>query len=153
MRLFTGIDLPDHVVNVFERVLARIRPAAHLKWVPAYNLHITARFIGEWPEARLDELKEALADVAPRTSFRVGLHGLGWFPDPRKPRVLWAGVDAGGELRQLARDIDAALEPLRLPAEDRRFSPHISLGRIKKPVPLDKLQDISTKMAHTQVDT
>ncbi len=153
MRLFTGIDLPDHVVNVLERVLARIRPAAHLKWVPAYNLHITTRFIGEWPEARLDELKDALADVAPRTSFRVGLHGIGWFPNPRKPRVLWAGVDAGGELRQLARDINAALERLGLPAEDREFSAHITLARIKQPVPLDKLQDIIAKMENTDFDT
>jgi 2'-5' RNA ligase len=150
MRLFIGIDLPDHVVDVFERVLARIRPAAHLKWVPAYNLHITTRFIGEWTETRLDELKGALADVAPRSGLRIALRGLGWFPNARKPRVLWAGVDAGPELRQLARDVDAALEPLGLPAEEREFSAHITLARIKQPVPLDKLQDIIAKMENTE---
>ena len=153
MRLFTGIDLPDHVVNVFERVLAHIRPAAHLKWVPAYNLHVTTRFIGEWPEGRLDELKEALAEVAPRSSLQIGLRGLGWFPNSRKPRVLWAGVDAGPELRQLSREIDAALERLGLPAEEREFSAHITLARIKQPVPLDKLQDIVAKMENSELAT
>src|SRR5258706_11226639 len=124
MRLFTGIDLPDHVVNVLERLLARFRPLAHLKWVPAYNLHITTRFIGEWPEARLDELKEALSEGAPRDGFRIDLRGLGWFPNPRKPRVFWAGVDSGAELPKLARDIEAALAPLRLGAEEgREFTP------------------------------
>lgn len=150
MRLFTGIDLPDHVVNVFERVLAHLRPAAHLKWVAPYNLHITTRFIGEWPEERLEELKDALADVAPRESFRVDLRGLGWFPNARRPRVLWAGVDAGKpELQQLARDIDAALERLGLAREEREFSAHITLARIKQPVPLNRLQDIMAKMENT----
>jgi RNA 2',3'-cyclic 3'-phosphodiesterase len=152
MRLFTGIDLPDHVVNVFERLLARFRPAAHLKWVPAYNMHITARFIGEWPETRLDELKDALAEVAPRAGFCIDLRGLGWFPNPRKPRVFWAGVEAGGELRQLARDIDAALERLGLPAEvDREFSPHLTLARIKQPVPLDKLHEMVAKIETSEI--
>jgi 2'-5' RNA ligase len=150
MRLFTGIDLPDDAVNVFERLLARFRPLAHLKWVPAYNLHITARFIGELPEARLDEIKDALSEVAPREGFRIDLRGLGWFPNPRKPRVFWAGVDAGPELPKLARDIDAALMPLGLAAEEgREFSPHLTLARIKQPVPLDKLHDIVAKMEST----
>ncbi len=83
MRLFTGIDLPDDVINVFERLLVRFRPAAHLKWSPAYNLHITARFIGEWPEAKLDELKEALLKVPPRPPIKISFRGLGWFPNER----------------------------------------------------------------------
>ena len=150
MRLFTGIDLPDHVVNVFERLLAHFRPAAHLKWVPAYNLHLTCRFIGEWPEARLDELKDALREVGPRAGFRVALRGLGWFPNPRRPRVFWTGVDAAPELPQLARDIDVALQAVGLgPEAERAFTPHLTLARIKQPVPLDKLHDIVARLEST----
>ena len=150
MRLFTGIDLPDHVVNVFERMLARFRPAAHLKWVPAYNLHLTLRFIGEWPESRLDELKDTLSDLSPRSGFRVGLRGLGWFPNPRRPRVFWAGIDAGDELSQLAHDIDVSLQTVGLePEADREFTPHLTLARIKQPVPLDKLLDIVARLEST----
>ena len=149
MRLFTGIDLPDDVINVFERLLVRFRPAAHLKWSPAYNLHITARFIGEWPESRLDELREALATVSPRAPIKIEFRGLGWFPNERRPRVFWAGVEGGPELATLARDIDTALEPLGLPREDRGFSPHLTLARIKQPVPLDKLHHVIEAMEST----
>ena len=149
MRLFTGIDLPDDVINVFERLLVRLRPAAHLKWSPAYNLHITLRFIGEWPEPRLDELKTALANVPPRFPVRIDFRGLGWFPNARRPRVFWAGVDAEPELAKLAHDIDAALEGLGLPREDRELSPHLTLARIKQPVPLDKLHHIIENMEST----
>ena len=149
MRLFTGIDLPEDVMDVLERLLARFRPAAHLKWSPAYNMHVTARFIGEWPEARLPELNDALAKVPPRPAIRVDLRGLGWFPNPRRPRVFWAGVEAGPELAQLAHDINTALEPLGLPRDERPFSPHLTLARIKQPVPLEKLHQIIESMEST----
>jgi len=153
MRLFTGIDLPDHVINVFERLLARFRPAAHLKWSPAYNMHITTRFIGEWPEAKLDQLRAALASVPHRSPIRIDLRGLGWFPNARRPRVFWAGVDGGQELRQLAQDIDTALESLGLAREQREFSPHLTLARIKQPVPLDKLHEMVSELENSDFGT
>jgi 2'-5' RNA ligase len=146
MRLFTGIDLPEDAIDVFERLLARFRPAAALKWAPAYNMHITARFIGEWPEARLAELNDALSKVPPRPAVRINLRGLGWFPNPRRPRVFWTGVDAGPELGQLALDINTVLVPLGLAPDQRPFSPHLTLARIKQPVPLDKLHQIIDSM-------
>ena len=146
MRLFTGIDLPEHVLNVFERLLVSLRPMAHLKWSPVYNLHLTTRFIGEWREERLDELKAALAKVPARSAIAVEFRGLGWFPSPRRPRVFWAGVEAGPELATLAHDIDKTLDPLGLPSEDREFSPHLTLARIKQPVPMEKLQQAIAKL-------
>ena len=153
MRLFTGIDLPEDVVNIFERLLVRFRPAANLKWVPAYNLHITTRFIGEWPEARLGELNDALAKVVPRAPIKVDLRGLGWFPNARRPRVFWVGVEGGPELAQLAHDIDSAIEPLGLARETRPFAPHLTLARIKQPVPLDKLHHMIETMESTEIAT
>ena len=61
MRLFTGIDLAEDIVERLERLLMHLRPAAHLKWSPVYNLHLTLKFIGEWPEDKLPEFKAALA--------------------------------------------------------------------------------------------
>ena len=60
MRLFTGIDLPDDVREKLERLLMHLRPCAHLKWSPVYNLHVTLKFIGEWPEEKLPQLEAAL---------------------------------------------------------------------------------------------
>ncbi len=140
MRLFTAIDLDQEVLLRLERLLSALRPEALIKWSPLDNLHITIKFIGNWPESRLDELSEALALLPRRTPFEVELKGLGWFPNERQPRILWAGVEGGDPLSKLARDTDEQLEPLGIQKEDRAFSPHLTLARIKSPVPLDMIR-------------
>jgi len=65
MRLFTAIDLPDEVLTNLERLLDLLKPAASIKWSPIENMHITTRFIGEWPEERLTELRNALEKLIP----------------------------------------------------------------------------------------
>ena len=67
MRLFTGIDLPEPVLTNLSGLLERLRHTAHLKWTPVYNLHLTTKFIGEWPEARVPELIEHLRPLGKRT--------------------------------------------------------------------------------------
>ncbi|MBV8810285.1 MAG: RNA 2',3'-cyclic phosphodiesterase [Acidobacteriaceae bacterium] len=140
MRLFTAIDLPAEVLLRLERLLAALRSEALIKWSPLDNLHITTKFIGEWQERRLDELDAALAGVGPREPFSLELKDLGWFPNERSPRVLWAGVHGGQWLEELARATEERLVPLGIPREERAFSPHLTLARIKSPVPLGRLK-------------
>jgi RNA 2',3'-cyclic 3'-phosphodiesterase len=140
MRLFTAIALPQDTLLRLDRLLAALRPEALIKWNPLDNLHITTKFIGEWPDARMEELNEALADVAPRTPFPVHIEGMGWFPNERAPRVLWAGVNGGPQLSSLAAETEERLVALGIPREDREFSPHLTLARIKNPVPLRALR-------------
>lgn len=127
--------------------MAALRPEALIKWSPLDNLHITTKFIGEWPEARMDELHELLAEAAPRIPFTVEIGGLGWFPNERAPRVLWAGVAGGGPLAALARETDERLTGLGIQHDEREFSPHLTLARIKNPVPLRGLRE---KVQHLQ---
>ncbi|MFB3776579.1 MAG: RNA 2',3'-cyclic phosphodiesterase [Bryobacteraceae bacterium] len=141
MRLFTAIDLPEDVRDRLAALIGRLRPSARLKWSAAGNLHITTKFIGEWPAERLEELATALRGVPGRAPVAVAIRGLGWFPNPRAPRVFWAGVEAGSLLEELARDTDLALTRLGVAREDRPFSPHLTLARIKEPAPLDRLRD------------
>ena len=68
MRLFTGLNLSGEVIRNLERLLDRLRPTARIQWSPPRNLHITTKFIGEWPEERLDEMKSALGALAPTSS-------------------------------------------------------------------------------------
>jgi 2'-5' RNA ligase len=140
MRLFTAIDLPTEVLLRLERLISALRPEALIKWSPLDNLHITTKFIGEWPEARLDELNEALSMVAPREPFEVEIRNLGWFPNERSPRVLWAGVDGGSPLLKLVQETEECLVAMGVPKEDRGFSAHLTLARIKNPVPLHRLR-------------
>jgi 2'-5' RNA ligase len=140
MRLFTGIDLPEEVLERLERLLMHLRPCAHLKWSAVYNLHVTLKFVGEWPEAKLPDLEAALRSVMPREAVPVEVKGLGWFPNPHHPRVFWVGIQGGDALTAVAKDIDSALAPLGIAAEDRAFNPHLTLARIKEPAPLQALR-------------
>jgi 2'-5' RNA ligase len=140
MRLFTAIDISEAVRDRLERLLSHLRPFAHLKWSPVYNLHVTIKFIGEWPEGDLPKLETALREMEKPPSSSVHVHGLGWFPNAHSPRVFWAGVEGDAALERLARDTDAALEPLGVAKEGRAFSPHLTLARIKQPTPLQPLR-------------
>lgn len=140
MRLFTGIALSDEVRQNLGRLVRSLKPAARIKWIRPENLHITTKYIGEWPEERLEELKEALVEVAAPGAIPVAVRGLGWFPDPHSPRVFWAGIEAPDELAELARAIDRQLQPLGIEPETRRFSPHLTLARIRSQENLDGLR-------------
>lgn len=140
MRLFTGIDLPEHVRERLERLLMHLRPSAHLKWSPVYNLHVTLKFIGEWPEEKLPKLETALRSIQRRAEIPIEVKSLGWFPNAHHPRVFWVAVYGGDALSELARDIDGAVGPLGIAKEDRAFTAHLTLARIKEPVPLQALR-------------
>jgi RNA 2',3'-cyclic 3'-phosphodiesterase len=143
MRLFTALDLTPEVAGRLADLLERMRPAARIAWSPPANLHITTRFIGEWPEERLEELQAALAAVAalpghPPIPVHVG--GLGFYPHARSPRVFWCGVEAPG-LAELAADTDGATARLGVPSEKRAYSPHLTLARIREPADLRTLHE------------
>jgi 2'-5' RNA ligase len=140
MRLFTAIDLPAEMLLRLERLLSSLRPEALIKWSPLDNLHITTKFIGEWPERRLEELHDALAGLTPRESFEIEVRDLGWFPNERSPRVLWAGVHAGPALKQLIAETEERLLALGIPKEEKPSNPHLTLARIKNPAPLQNLR-------------
>lgn len=130
MRLFTGIDLAEDVRANLARLLERLRPAARLRWSVAENLHVTTKFIGEWPEARLEELLAALRTV-PRTGpISITVRELGWFPNARAPRVFWAGIHGDERLYELARAIDRLTSRMGIEEEKRPYSPHLTLARI-----------------------
>jgi len=133
MRLFTAIDLTPEVIANLESLLTRLQPTARMNWSPIENLHITTKFIGEWPEERLQDLTRALEALPARTAIPIAIEKLGFFPNPQAPRVFWAGVHAGEPLTQLARETEDALAALGIAKEQRPYSPHLTLARIKTP--------------------
>jgi 2'-5' RNA ligase len=141
MRLFTAVDLTPEIVRTLEDLLDRLRPAARIKWSPLANLHITIRFIGEWPEERLPDLRAALGTLPSHPPISIHIRGLGFLPNPHSPRILRAGVEASPDLAALATETDRALEPLGLKPEGRPFNAHLTLARIKEPASLQKLRE------------
>ena len=143
MRLFTAIDIPPDVKATLAALLDRLRPLAKLGWIPVEKLHITTKFIGEWPdkpEARLDDMKRALAAVACPAPVEIAIRRLGWLPNPRSARMLYAGVEANESLTALAAATERAVSGIGVPAEDRIYRPHVTLARTRKRVPLDALK-------------
>lgn len=132
MRLFTGIALPPRVSDNLARALKELRPLAPLNWSPVDNLHITSKFIGEWPESRLTELEETLENLHSPGGFEITIARFGYFPNPHNPRTLFAGIQAGPQLAHLAAKIDETLQPLGIARETRPYSPHLTLARIKQ---------------------
>jgi len=136
MRLFTGLELPAETLANLGRLLKDLRPAAQVRWTHVENLHVTTKFIGEWPVARLEELKQVLAGLPPREPIELSLRGLGYFPNPHHPRVFWVAVQAGPTLAALAHDTEQALSTLGVSLENRPFSAHLTLARIPDRTPL-----------------
>jgi 2'-5' RNA ligase len=139
MRLFVAIDIPAEIKDALRCFVSRLRPTAKIGWSPVDNLHITTKFIGEWPEARLDEVKRALTSVPVKGAIDIAIKGLGWFPNARRPRVFWAGVEGGEPLHGLAQATEQAVARLGVPTAERDYSPHLTLARIRETVPLERL--------------
>lgn len=140
MRLFTGLDLPPDVIGNLEELLRRLKPAAQIQWSPPANLHVTTKFIGEWPEARLGEMKAALAGLASRDTVRVSIRRVGFYPNPHSPRIFWCGIEAPG-LDGLAKDTDDATAELGVRREERAYAPHLTLARIKERIEMQPLRE------------
>jgi 2'-5' RNA ligase len=152
MRLFTAIDIPDEVRARLRALVERLRPSAKLAWSPVNNLHVTTKFIGEWPEPRLAQLEDALASVPKPGPIEIAVRGVGFFPNAHNPRVFWAGIALGDSLKRLAADTEQALTALGIPIEEREFHPHLTLARRRDPVPLDKLRRALAELAPGQTD-
>ncbi len=140
MRLFVGLDLPYEMRRNLELLLHLLKPKARLQWSPVANLHVTTKFIGDFPEARLDELKTALDAVPKPGPLRIAIRGLNWLPNADRPRVLVAGIEAPSSLTTLARDTDAACVRLDIATEKKAFHPHLTLARLRADEPLVELK-------------
>lgn len=139
MRLFTGLDVPYQMRRNLELLVEHLKPHARIQWNTLTNLHVTTKFIGEWPPERLDELTAALAQVPRPAPLKIAIRGLGWFPNPHSPRVFFAAIQSPPELEALARATEDACEALGIAAERRPFQPHLTLARIREPRPLSEL--------------
>ncbi len=104
-------------------------------------MHLTVKFIGEVEKPRAEQLWTALEDIFYPEPFEVSLSGVGVFPNPRRPRVLWVGLDHGDDLSSLATAVDERLQQEGVEPESRKFHPHLTLGRVKgKGLPRETLE-------------
>ena len=135
MRCFIAIDLPEDIKAEIGRQQAALRAALaqasardrKINWTRPGGIHLTLKFLGETD--RVNQVIEALQGIGPLEKFSVEVKGFGFFPDARRPRVLWTGIEAPPVLAELARRAETALEKLGFAPEQRAFTPHLTLAR------------------------
>lgn len=127
MRLFIAIELPENIKKEFARMRGDI-PGA--RWVAAEQIHLTLAFLGEVEEATGERLTAELSRIHSQ-AFKLRFAGTGCFPDRRRPRVLWVGLEPEPLLTKLVNQVRSAVLACGIPQEERPFSPHITLARLK----------------------
>jgi 2'-5' RNA ligase len=136
VRCFVGVALSREIREGVGAALAPLaRIDADAKWVDPANIHVTLKFLGSVPEGRIPEIERALSPLgAWQTRFDLGFRGAGAFPNEKRPRVLWIGAHEGaGALQALASAVEDATVALGFPPEDRPFSPHVTIARLRSP--------------------
>jgi len=128
-RLFIAVELPEEVKKALGRLQIDLRGG---RWVPRDQLHLTLAFLGNQEDALVGRLHEALT-VLREAAFTLHLSSCGAFPDSRRPRVIWAGIQPEQRLKHLAMRVQDVVAGCGVQLEERPFAPHITLARFKGP--------------------
>ena len=130
IRAFIAVTLENKVIDEIAAAGAQLREQIPgVRWMAPANFHLTLKFLGNIDESTIDALGAALRDqLRLFPAFTISAKGLGVFPGPRRPRVLWVGL-IGASLVSLASTIGLALHPLGFAPEERPFAPHLTIGR------------------------
>jgi len=140
MRAFVAVDLPEAIkaaISEQQHALRRALSALQVrnddaKWTRPEGIHLTLKFLGETSERQVTQVTGVLAGQESFEPFDLQVKGFGFFPDARRPRVLWVGVETPA-LAQLASRVEQACVSLGFAPEGRAFSPHLTLARFKVP--------------------
>jgi 2'-5' RNA ligase len=135
LRLFIAIELGQEQRDTLERIQGRLKkqlPA--VRWVKPASVHLTLRFLGSVKEQDLERVKEIMNEVSSHASpFALWLREVGAFPNLRNPRVIWLGVrEDSGTLMRIVERLDTSLKGMEVHSEERSFTPHLTLGRVKE---------------------
>lgn len=145
MRLFLAINFHSEVRRAVIEATSDLRAAAPtLNWMDESRLHLTLKFLGEQEDAVIGPLGEALDRVAGRhRQFSTRIGDVGAFPNFRRARVVWMGVDRESRLELLHHDVEQACEGLGFEVEGRAFRPHLTLGRVRERTAEEELRRLS----------
>ena len=153
VRSFIAIELPGELKAELVELEARLKSGSQsgVKWVDPYSIHLTLKFLGNVVTDRINEITKVMEEATRGISaFRLEVKGLGAFPNLRRVQVVWAGVEGElDKLRTLQQRIDSSMEPFGFLKESRRFSPHLTLARVRNQASLSERQRLGQLIADT----
>jgi len=157
-RSFIAIELPASVRQRLNEVELQLQTRCGemarrvVRWTPVGNLHLTLKFLGDVPSQQMPALIALLQEEsANHATFDLLVSGLGVFPNPRRPRVVWVGCDGGPALGDLVKALDCQTARLGFAREERPFLPHLTLGRVADGAREEDLMVLVRALSETQV--
>ncbi|HTZ73567.1 MAG TPA: RNA 2',3'-cyclic phosphodiesterase [Candidatus Aquilonibacter sp.] len=133
MRLFVALGIPEETREALADLIARLRkkrPSA--RWVQPESMHVTLKFIGHTGDENLAAIQEALAQIHSAVPVDLRFRGVGFFPNEKRPRIFWCGVEASPNASEIAGEMDRAVIRFGVEPEKRPFTPHLTLARFKE---------------------
>lgn len=133
LRCFIAIEIPETIKKSVADIIDNLKKSGpDVKWAPQENIHITLQFLGETEEALIPDIKSALYKIlAPYSSFYIKIAGVGCFPPGKRPRVIWVGIEGFRSLTNLYEDVSNEMMKFGHQKEERGFTPHVTIGRVK----------------------
>jgi 2'-5' RNA ligase len=156
VRCFIAIELPDGVKRGLRELQAQLKAEsqAPVKWVEPENIHLTLKFLGNVAADRIDEIGRAMTEaVRGTTPFSLEIKELGVFPNPKRVQIVWVGVS--GEVEKLSRlqqRLESGLGKLGFAPENRRFTPHLTLARLRDHATPAERERLGQLIAETEFD-
>jgi RNA 2',3'-cyclic 3'-phosphodiesterase len=135
IRAFIGVQIASEVRARISQAIAQLAAEiSGIRWVREENFHFTLKFLGLVEEPQIEPISNALAQaIHPFRRFTISAKCLGVFPDIKRARVLWVGLE-GNDMPALAKSVESVLEPVGFPRENRIYRPHLTVGRWRHPM-------------------
>jgi 2'-5' RNA ligase len=157
LRTFIAVDIPQRLLQAIQPKVDDLREKlgnSAVRWVAVNNIHLTLKFLGDVAPSNLESLKLMLqTETQSRYPFDITLSGLGSFPNSKRPRVLFVGIQAPAELEALQHGIESAAAKLGYESDGRPFSPHLTIGRVNDRVAQSELQSIRKLLDEVKIDS
>jgi 2'-5' RNA ligase len=158
VRTFIAIELDEELTDNLRYLQDRLREQVaprSVRWVRPEAIHLTLKFLGDTPVDKLDSIKTALTRAAKEVGpFTFAVRGVGCFPNTRRPRVVWVGLEEPtGALVRLRDAVETLVAPLGFPTEQRPFSPHLTLGRVQRRASKSEVREIGEVVARSAIGT
>lgn len=154
-RAFIALEIPTQTHQEISIKTTGLRKdlGTHLvRWVSPGNIHLTLKFLGDISSTQIEQVTQALSDLASKhEKHKIIISGLGTFPNMRRPRVIWIGIQAPEQLRALYQNLETAIAKLGFPPEKRSFNPHLTIGRVKQHISPTEIERIRNIMSNAKV--
>ncbi len=158
LRAFIAVELESDILAEMSKVQSdfeKLVPPGSVRWVRPEGIHLTLKFLGDTRRERLPAVQDGIRRAAEGVGhFEIELANSGCFPDCRRPRVIWIGIDKGDKrLSQLQRQVEKEMQSLGWAPERRPFSPHLTLGRVQRNATTSEVRRIGEIVAGSHVGT